>query len=128
MRGWDVTANDLETYEAGKQYKLFVMAMAVDKSEQQAGKIYAGLLLREAQKNLFEMAWQKILVDAIYATSRTKDGIYFAGRMGMDPLPEFSDVRRKAFILDLNKSETRWAQEYRDYLATLNLPINLVKK
>lgn len=100
------------------------MAMAADKNEQQAGKIYAGLLIREAQKALFELAWQKIRVEAIYATGRTKDGIYLAGRMGMDPLPEFSDARRKAFVLNLNTSEARWAKEYREYLATLALSAN----
>ncbi len=125
MRGWDITADQLENYEAGKQYRLFVMAIAVDKNEQQAGRIYAGLLIREAQKAIFEMAWQKVLVRAIYATSRTKDGIYLAGRMGMDTIAELSDTHRKAFVLDTGTNETRWAQEYRDYLATLDLPARL---
>src|SRR2546428_2799428 len=80
MRGWDITADDLEAYEEGKQYQLFVMAIAVRKEEQQAGRIYAGLLIREAQKSIFELAWQRILIKAIYATSRTKDGIYLAAR------------------------------------------------
>jgi hypothetical protein len=127
LRGWDITADDLEAYKAGNQYKLFVMAIAVDKNEQQAGKIYAGLLLREAQKTVFEMAWQKILVRAIYATSRTKDGIFLASRMGMDTIPELSDVHRKAFVLDIGTGETHWAREYRDYLRTLELPPSLTE-
>lgn len=125
LRGWDITADQLERYEAGKQYKLFVMAMAVDKNEMQAGRIYAGLLIREAQKVIFEMAWQKILVKQIYATSRTKDGIYLAGRLGMDTLTELSDSHRKAFVLNMGTNETHWGKEYRSYLATLNLPASL---
>jgi len=127
LRGWNVTADDLEIYKENKQYDLFVMAMAVQRNEHQAGRIYAGLLLREAQKTLFEMAWQKILVKAIYATSRTRDGIYLSERMGMDSLPELSDAHRKSFVLDLGKSEAHWAKEYRDYVATLNLPASLTE-
>lgn len=127
LRGWEVTADDLERYEAGKQYKLFVMAIAVDKREQEAGRVYAGLLVREAQKAIFEMAWQKVIVRAIYGTSRTRDGIYLAGRIGMETLEELSDTHRKAFILDMGKNETRWAKEYRDYITTLDLPADLTK-
>jgi hypothetical protein len=120
IRGWDLTANDLERYEPGKRYKLFVMAIAVERNEQ-APSIYSGLLIREAEKALVEMAWKGILVDAIYATSRTKDGIYLAGRIGMDIIPEVSTAHRKAFVLDMSKSDARWAREYREYVATLDL-------
>lgn len=120
IRGWDISPDDLERYESGKRYALFVMAIAVERREQ-SPSIYSGLLLREAEKALIQMAQRGVLVEAIYATSRTKDGIYLAGRMGMDIIPELSTPHRKAFVLDMNKSDARWAREYRERVAKLNV-------
>lgn len=120
IRGWDVSSDDLEKYEPGNRYNLFVMAIAVEKKEQ-VPSIYAGLLLREAERALTEMAQKGILVNAIYATSRTKDGIYLAGRMGMDIIPEFSTLHRKAFVLNMNTSDALWAKEYREHVESLRI-------
>src|SRR5713226_1670090 len=81
--GRDMNADKIEAYQTGKQHDLFVMAMAVRKSYHN-GSIYAALLLREAQKSLYELAFQGKLVRAIYATSRTRDGIYLAQRLGLE--------------------------------------------
>lgn len=113
IRGWDVSPDSLEKYEPGRRYNLFVMAIAVRRKEQ-APSIYAGLLLREAEKALCDMVQRGILIDAIYATSRTRDGIYLAGRMGMEIIPEWSTAHRKAFVLDMNTSDALWAREYRE--------------
>lgn len=120
IRGWHVTAEEVEAYQLGKQYNLFVMAMAV-RDTQYPGINYGALLLREAQTFLFELANKDILIKAIYATSRTRDGIYFANRFGMETLPEYSTSHRHAFRLDLAKSDKKWARQYREYVSSLYL-------
>src|SRR5579872_1540887 len=76
ISGKDMGAEDIEAYEPRKQYNLYVMSMAVRHSSDHLGRIHAALLFREAQKNLFEMAYQGKVIRAIYAASRTRDGIY----------------------------------------------------
>lgn len=127
IKGEDIPADSIETYEPNKIYSLFIMAMAVQKSES-TGKMHAGLLIREAQENLFNMAKNKILISKIYATSRTRDGIYMAQRLNMDAIPEWSTAHRKAFVLDMSKSNSRWAREYRNFASESGLSRNSKKE
>lgn len=128
IRGWDITADDIEEYKKDKQYNLFVMSAAVKQSEgEHYARLYAALLLREAQRSLFDMAEHGIFCRAIYATSRSRDGIYLAERMEFATIAEHSTARRKAFVLDMKTSNARWAREYRAYLASLKLPPRVLK-
>jgi hypothetical protein len=121
IRGWHVAAEDIEPYQPGKQYRLFVMAMAVTST------IYAALLLREAQQFIFELADKEIVIKGIYATSRTRDGIYFAHRIGMHVLKEYSTPHKLSFELDMKRSDARWTRDYRNYLSSLDLPATLTQ-
>ncbi|MBA2682249.1 MAG: hypothetical protein H0U76_28135 [Ktedonobacteraceae bacterium] len=120
IRGWDITPDDIETYDEEKQYNLFVMSGAVSKSEEYFS-MNAGLLIREAEKFLFEIAEQGRLIKSLYATSRTKDGIYLCERMEMELVPEYSNAHRKAFKLDMGGNKSSWVQSYRDYVRSLKL-------
>lgn len=126
IRGWHVTAESVEKYQSGKQYNLFVMAMAVRDAEY-PGVNYGALLLREAQQFLFELANREILIRAIYATSRTRDGIYFANRFGMETLTEYSTPHKLAFELDFTKSSKKWATQYRAYIQDLHMPEEITR-
>src|SRR5579875_279793 len=121
IRGWEVPAEDVETYEPGKQYNLFIMALAVRKTEGRPNSMYAALLLREVQDFLYEIADKEILIKAIYATSRTRDGIYLAERFNMETIKEWSTPHRKCFVMDMSKSSAKMAKAYREYVASLRL-------
>lgn len=125
ISGKDMGADDIEAYEPRKQYNLYIMAMAVQQSGTPTGRMHAGLLMREAQKSLFEMAWQGKLIRAMYAASRTRDGIYMCERMEFTPQPEYSDAHFKSFVMDMGASNASWAKEYRECLASMNLPTEL---
>ncbi len=128
MRSWEVRADDIEIYEPNKQYNIFVMSAAVQQSKKESiSRLYAALLLREAQRTLYEMAEQGKLVQKLYATSRSKDGIFLAQRMEFDLLPQYSTAHRKAFVLDMGKSNAKWAREYREWVASLKLPASITK-
>ncbi len=128
IRGWHVQPDDIEVYESGKQYNLFVMSAAVQQSNQEAvSRLYAALMLRASQQIIYGIAEQGKLVRAVYATSRTKDGIYLAQRMGLDLLPQYSTAHRKAFALDMGKSNAKWAREYRDWVRSLKLPTSITE-
>jgi hypothetical protein len=123
IRGWEVRADDIETYEPNKRYNIFVMSAAVQQGKKESiSRLYAALLLREAQRTLYEMAEQGKLIQRLYATSRSRDGIFLAQRMGFDLLPQYSTAHRKAFVLDMGKSNAKWAREYREWVASLRLP------
>src|SRR5579875_855204 len=121
IRGWEVPAEDVETYEPGKQYNLFIMALAVRKTEGRPNSMYAALLLREVQDFLYEIADKEILIKAIYATSRTRDGIYLAERFNMETIKEWSTPHRKCFVMDMSKSSAKMAKAYREHVASLRL-------
>jgi len=128
IRGWHIQPDDIEVYESGKQYNVFIMSAAVEQSDQESGsRLYAALLLRAGLQTLFEMAEQGKLIRRVYATSRSRDGIYLAQRMEFDILTEYSTARRKAFVLDMGKSNAKWAREYREWVASLKLPTNITE-
>ncbi len=124
--GKDIEEEDVESYEPGKQYNLFVMAMAARQYSRDR-YIYAGLLLREAERLLFELANRAILVKTIYATSRTRDGIYLANKLQMTRLDDHSERHRTAFVLDMAKSKSEWAVDYRKELIRLQLPHSMTE-
>jgi hypothetical protein len=127
IRGWEIPAEEVEVYELGKQYNLFIMALAVKQLENRPSSMYAALILREAQRFLFEIADKQILVKAIYAVSRTRDGIYMAERFEMEPIKMWSTPRRKCFVLDMGNSNAKWARLYREHVASLRLPQEITK-
>jgi hypothetical protein len=126
-RGWEISAEDIETYQKGNAYDLFVMAMATRGTEYPASN-YAALLLREAQQRLYELADKGILIRAIYATSRTRDGVYLANRFGMEPVKEYNNRYRISFVLDMQRGQAKWARDYRAHLNSLSLPKELTKE
>ncbi len=125
IRGWEISAEDIETYEPGNQYNLFIMALAVRKIEGRPNSMYAALILREVQQFLFEAADKEILIKAIYATSRTRDGIYLAERFDMETIKEWSTPRRKCYVMDMSKSDAKMAKAYREHVTSLKLSTEL---
>jgi len=71
------------------------------------------LLSRRIQLELAGLGQQGVFIDAIYATSRTQQGITFATKIGFDVINELSTNKRKVFEIDMMTSTSRWAQRYR---------------
>ncbi len=116
-------ANDIQTYEPGKQYTLYIMSAAVKQFEDKhLSKLYAGHLLQEGERNLFALAEEGKLIRRIYARSRTQTGIFLANRMQFEVLPDLSRGSRRTFVLDLGRSTSKWAEKYREHVRSLDLP------
>ena len=128
LRGWDITADDIEKYDEEKQYNIFIMYMAANPTNNNIDKrMDSALLMREAQKFMAEMAEKSRLIKAFYATSRTREGIFLLERMQFAQLNEYSDARRKSFVIDMGKNDGPLAKEYRKYVKSLKLPRKLTQ-
>ncbi len=79
---------------------------------------YGFKLLRDMIQVLENMAENNMLVKKLYAVSRTSDGIKLARDMGMKET-KFPNDPTLRFELDLEKSETPLAQQYRNFIKNL---------
>lgn len=123
IRGRQIKPNDIETFDEEKQYNIFIMYLAVDQNEETSKKrMDAAMLMREAELFWEEMANKGRLIKGLFATSRTRDGIFILERMEFKQIPEFSDSKKKAYILEMATSKSAIAQKYRELLKSLNLP------
>jgi hypothetical protein len=128
LRGWEVQAEDIETYDEEKQYNIFVMFLGIDKSEDTSDQRWdAANLMREGERFMNEMAERGRIVRGLYATSRTRDGIFMLERMEFSQIAEFSNAKRKAYCIDMGTSKSAIARDYREYLHTLKLPKKLTQ-
>ncbi|MBA2677011.1 MAG: hypothetical protein H0U76_01220 [Ktedonobacteraceae bacterium] len=128
LRGWEVQPEDIETYDEEKQYNIFVMFLGIDKSEDTSDQRWdAANLMREGERFMNEMAERGRIVRGLYATSRTRDGIFLLERMEFSQIAEFSNAKRKAYCIDMGTSKSAIARDYRAYLHTLKLPKKLTQ-
>jgi hypothetical protein len=117
IRGGDITAEDVETFEPGKPVECFLVGIA---SEPDVGEItrmhYVQFLLRGVRREAGQLGRKGVLITKIYATSDTPTGIATAIHIGMEEYgPRVG--KRLRFVLDVEKSQAFLLDDYKRGLA-----------
>jgi hypothetical protein len=112
-RGWEVTPDEVVPFLPGMPVECFVMALGVRAGLRKAEKYGVRLLIGSIHA-LGEFAKQGVVIEKLYATSNSPDGIKACRDLGfeeMDPIPE---TTRKRFVLDVATSDSLLLQEYHE--------------
>lgn len=117
IRGGDIRAEDVETFEPGKPVECFLVGIA---SEPDVGEVtrmhYVEHLLRGVRRAAGELGRKGAVITKIYATSDTPTGIAMAFHVGIDEYgPRVG--KRLRFVLDVEKSQTFLLDNYKQGLA-----------
>jgi hypothetical protein len=111
-RGWEVTPDELLPFTPGVPLEGFVMAIGVRAGLQKPEK-YGMRLLAGSIHALGDLAKKGIIIQKLYATSNSPDGIKACRDFGFeefdDPVPGST---RKRFILDVETSNSLLLEEY----------------
>lgn len=113
IRGWNITADDVELFERGKKLEcLAIIASEPDVSED-TRMHYVALLIRGLVKEVHKLGRNGVELTTIYATSETPTGIAMSFHAGME---QFGDKigKRIKFKMDVNSSKSFIAQSYRN--------------
>lgn len=103
IRGWDITAQEVETFEQNKPVEcLAIIASEPDVSET-TRMHYVTVLLRGLRKQMGELGRKGYIITKIYGTSETPTGIAMALHIGMETYgPKVG--KRLTFVWDMEKS------------------------
>ena len=117
IRGGDITAEDVETFEPGKPVECLLVGIA---SEPDVGEItrmhYVQHLLRGVRREAGQLGRKGALITKVYATSDTPTGITTAIHVGMEEYgPRVG--KRLRFVLDVEKSQSFLLDDYKQGLA-----------
>ncbi len=115
IRGWDITAEEVETFEQGKPVEcLAIIASEPDVSET-TRMHYVTVLLRGLRKQMGELGRKGYIITKIYATSETPTGIAMAIHVGMEAYgPKVG--KRLTFVWDIEKSQSFLFDAYKEGL------------
>jgi hypothetical protein len=117
IRGWDISAEDVETFEPGKPVECIVMGVASEPDEDETTrKLYVSRLLRGVMRVLEKLGRKGIIITKIYATSDTPTGIAMSIHAKMTPFGN-PIGKRLTFVLDVATSDLSILQPYKGGLA-----------
>lgn len=115
-RSWQIEPDDILRYESGKTYDLYIGIATVesipDHTQRVGFRLISGFL-----DFLEELAERHVFAHQLYAVSAEPGGQRLCQKLGfvrMEPIPDASlypDWHR--YMLDLDTSEARFAQQYR---------------
>jgi hypothetical protein len=117
IRGWQITADDLDPFEPGKEVDVLLTSIGATRAFGEEKSLhYAQHLLRGTRRALAELGRQGIIIRKIYATSETKTGINLAMHANMKTIWRVS-AKRYAFELDVASSDFSLLKPYREAIA-----------
>jgi hypothetical protein len=116
-RGWEVTPDELLPFTPGVLLECFAMALGVRAGLRKAEK-YGMRLLSGAIHVLGEFATKGIIIDKLYATTNSPDGIKACRDLGFEEIDPNPETARKRFLLDPITSNSILLQEYRQVTGT----------
>lgn len=123
IRGWQLTADDLDCFEPGKEVDLLVKSMgSTRKFGEERAMYYMQRLLFGTAKAIAELGRQGTIIRKIYATSETEAGINMSLHAKMEPLGKIGPDRY-AFQLDVASSEMPLLKFYKEALAEWRQPL-----
>lgn len=116
IRGWDVTAKDVEPFETGNAVEcLAIIASEPDVSET-TRMHYVTVLLRGIKREINKLGCRGVIITKIYATSETPTGIAMSIHAGMETYgPRVG--KRLTFVMDIEKSKSFIVDAYQEGLA-----------
>ena len=132
IRGWQLTADDLDCFEPGKAVDILVKSTGASRAfGEEKSRYYMQHLLRGTARALAELGQQGMIIRRIYATSETESGINLAMHAKMRQIGRISP-ERYAFVLDVASSNlpllrgyqaalSEWLQDHPEY-ATSSKP------
>jgi hypothetical protein len=112
-RGWEVTPDELLPYAPGVPLECFVMALGVRAGLKKAEK-YGMRLLIGSIHALGELARAGVILERLYATSNSPDGIKACRDLGFKEMEAIPETTRLRFVLDVATSESILLQEYHE--------------
>src|SRR5579885_291487 len=110
-RGWEVKPEELLPFNPGIPLECFVMALGVRAGLQKAEK-YGMRLFVGAVHALGELAKQGVILDKLYATSNSPDGIKASLDLGFKEIGITPGSTRKRFMMDVALSNSLLLEEY----------------
>jgi len=117
IRGWQLTADDLDCFEPGKAVDVLVKSTGATRAfGEERSRYYMQHLLRGTARALAELGRQGMIIRRIYATSETESGINLAMHAKMRQIGRISP-ERYAFVLDVASSDLPLLKGYQEALA-----------
>lgn len=117
IRGWQLTPDDIETFEPNKDIECIIMGTASDPDlGEETRTHYMLVLIRGMIDELRKMGQRGIRLTKIYATSETPTGISMSLHLGMEEIkPRLG--KRLRFVLDVEKADSVLLKSYKEGLA-----------
>jgi len=122
MRGWDIKAEDILPFIPGTPIECYTgVAVRADvyKKERYGMRLIGGIL-----DTMQGLAKRGINITKIYAVSDTPNGVKLSRGLGFEENPPAEGSTFNQYVLNVEKSESPFAQEYRQLLTTSKLKSN----
>jgi hypothetical protein len=116
LRGWDIKAEDILPFTPGVPLECFT-GIAVRAGVKQPKK-YGMRLLMGIMETMLEFAREGIFIKRLYAVSDIPDGVKLSRDLGFEETPPAPGSTFGQFVLDLQTSNSPYAEEYRRALNT----------
>ncbi len=116
IRGWDITADDLDCFEPEKTVEVLIKSIGSDPDVDREIRLnYVRRLLRGTSEELEKLGSQGVIISKVFATSDTPTGIAMSLRAHMTQLGMLG--KRLTFMLDVETSNIPLLQAYKRRLA-----------
>lgn len=113
-----IPADKILPWKVGEPLQVFIIIMSIKQGFPSDVARHYGLRLLAGAANAFRRLGERgVLIENVYATSRTVDGIRIARKLGMEEQEYKEEPGRYRFSLDMQTSDSLLVQEYRQGLA-----------
>lgn len=117
-RSWDIQPDDILPFQPGTAYNLYI-GIAVRQDIQNHTRL-AFRLIAGYMSFLEELARQGIYIRNFYGVSAEPDGQRIAKALGFEPAPAKDGDLFPRFILDMRKSDSHFAKQYKEMRRRIN--------
>ncbi|GHO86631.1 helix-turn-helix domain-containing protein [Dictyobacter formicarum] len=115
IRGWNITADKVETYEEGKAVSCLLIIASEPDLNDTTRMHYVSVLLRGIRRELGKLGQRGIIFSKFYATSETPTGIAMSIHAGMQEYGKRLN-KRLTFVLDPETSTSFLLIDYKKEL------------
>lgn len=113
IRGGEIAAEDVETFEPGKAVECLIVGIASEPDVSDDTRMhYVQHLIRGVMREMGKLGRKGVNITKIYATSDRPTGIATAIHIGMDEYGEKLGKRLR-FVLDVEKSQSFLLDQYK---------------